>query len=258
MNVRMHGRRSERYAPCAALHDPCWSGAWSSTMMSTRSYGPLRSAISPKSSTSRSKKKLDPLMRLRRTLLFGARRSRFSPGFLRRPLPTGSTCSSGSANFRGLRTPVRSRRRMMSVVLFASWGRRRTSTTRTPAAVHALRIPINKFFTGFAHGALSGGCPRAGRALLTMATTGPLTVDYRSTARRTDEKASGPSVLGQVRRPCRFHGAYSPRGTPFRKAQGIWLLLNLGEGFTNESGAMVRRVSATEIEGSEVAGDVLP
>ena len=37
----------------------------------------------------------------------------------------------------------------------------------------------NKFFTGFAHGALSGvGCPDMG-SLLTMATTGPLKVDYR-------------------------------------------------------------------------------
>ncbi len=35
----------------------------------------------------------------------------------------------------------------------------------------------NQFFTGFAHGALSGvGCPELG-ALLTMATPGPRTVD---------------------------------------------------------------------------------
>ena len=37
----------------------------------------------------------------------------------------------------------------------------------------------NEFFTGFAHGALSGvGCPEMG-ALLTMATAGELDVDYR-------------------------------------------------------------------------------
>ena len=37
----------------------------------------------------------------------------------------------------------------------------------------------NKFFTGFAHGALSGvGCPDMG-SLLTMATTGELRPDYR-------------------------------------------------------------------------------
>ena len=32
------------------------------------------------------------------------------------------------------------------------------------------------------------------------------------------------------------------------------ILLNLGEGLTNESGAMVRRVSATEIEGTKLLG----
>ena len=49
----------------------------------------------------------------------------------------------------------------------------------------------NEFFTGFAHGALSGvGCPEMG-SLLTMATSGPLTVDYREygTAYR-DERAT--------------------------------------------------------------------
>ena len=94
----------------------------------------------------------------------------------------------------------------------------------------------NEFFTGFAHGALSGvGCPEMG-SLLTMATSGPLTVDYREygTAYR-DERATP--------------GYYS-----VRLAGKGHILLNLGEGLTNESGAAVRRVSATEIEGMKLLG----
>ena len=49
----------------------------------------------------------------------------------------------------------------------------------------------NKFFTGFAHGALSGvGCPDMG-SLLTMATTGELKPDYREYGSAySDEEAS--------------------------------------------------------------------
>ena len=75
----------------------------------------------------------------------------------------------------------------------------------------------NKFFTGFAHGALSGvGCPDMG-SLLTMATTGPLTVDYKEygTAYR-DEKGHSGLLLGdarQIRHPRRSyrHGAHLGR-----------------------------------------------
>ena len=115
----------------------------------------------------------------------------------------------------------------------------------------------NKFFTGFAHGALSGvGCPELG-ALLTMATTGPLTVDYREygTSYR-DEKASPGyysvfldkyGVLAEATATART----SAERYTFPEGTGH-ILLNLGEGLTNESGAMVRRVSATEIEGTKL------
>ena len=117
----------------------------------------------------------------------------------------------------------------------------------------------NKFFTGFAHGALSGvGCPELG-ALLTMATTGPLTVDYREygTSYR-DEKASPGyysvfldkyGVLAEATATARS----SAERYTFPEGTGH-ILLNLGEGLTNESGAMVRRVSATEIEGTKLLG----
>ena len=50
----------------------------------------------------------------------------------------------------------------------------------------------NEFFTGFAHGALSGvGCPEMG-SLLTMATTGPLTVDYKEYGTAYEDETASP------------------------------------------------------------------
>ena len=148
---------------------------------------------------------------------------------------------------------------MMSVVPFNVMGSEENVYDKdarwwsTPYEYH------NKFFTGFAHGALSGvGCPELG-ALLTMATTGPLTVDYREygTSYR-DEKASPGyysvfldkyGVLAEVTATART----SVERYTFPGGEGH-ILLNLGEGLTNESGAMVRRVSATEIEGTKLLG----
>ena len=50
----------------------------------------------------------------------------------------------------------------------------------------------NKFFTGFAHGALSGvGCPEMG-ALLTMATAGPLEMDYKAYGSAYADETASP------------------------------------------------------------------
>ena len=148
---------------------------------------------------------------------------------------------------------------MMSVVPFNVMGSEENVYDKdarwwsTPYEYH------NKFFTGFAHGALSGvGCPELG-ALLTMATTGPLMVDYREygTSYR-DEKASPGyysvfldkyGVLAEATATART----SVERYTFPGGEGH-ILLNLGEGLTNESGAMVRRVSATEIEGTKLLG----
>lgn len=117
----------------------------------------------------------------------------------------------------------------------------------------------NKFFTGFAHGALSGvGCPEMG-ALLTMATTGPLTVDYKAYGSAYADETASPGYYGATlsKYGIRAEATATPRSSAerytFPAGQGH-LLLNLGEGLTNESGAAVRRVSATEIEGSKLLG----
>ncbi len=117
----------------------------------------------------------------------------------------------------------------------------------------------NKFFTGFAHGALSGvGCPEMG-ALLTMATTGALTVDYKEygTAYRDEKAAPGYYALTLDKYGIRAEATATPRTSAERytfPAGKGHLLLNLGEGLTNESGAVVRRVSTTEIEGMKLLG----
>lgn len=117
----------------------------------------------------------------------------------------------------------------------------------------------NKFFTGFAHVALSGvGCPDLG-SLLTMATTGPLDVDYHNYGSPyTDQKAQPGyysvkltkyDILAQATATART----SMEQYTFPGGQGN-ILINLGEGLTNETGATVRRVSDTEIEGSKLMG----
>lgn len=102
------------------------------------------------------------------------------------------------------------------------------------------------------------GCPELG-ALLTMATTGPLTMDYREygTSYRAEKASPGYysvfldkyGVLAEATATARS----SAERYTFPGGEGH-ILLNLGEGLTNESGAMVRRVSATEIEGTKLLG----
>ena len=118
----------------------------------------------------------------------------------------------------------------------------------------------NKFFTGFAHGSLSGvGCPEMG-SLLTMATTGPLEVDYKKYGTAYTEEMASPGfytvkfdkydITAEVTATLRA----SAELFTFHKAGQGNILINLGQGLTNETGATVRRVSDTEIEGSRLLG----
>jgi len=117
----------------------------------------------------------------------------------------------------------------------------------------------NSFFTGFAHGALSGvGCPDMG-ALLTMATAGPLAIDYKEYGTTYTGETVSPGYYAAtldrygIRAEATATARTSVERYTFPEGQGH-ILLNLGEGLTNESGATVRRVSATEIEGSKLLG----
>ena len=117
----------------------------------------------------------------------------------------------------------------------------------------------NKFFTGYAHVALSGvGCPEAS-SLQVMPTSGELDVDYFSYGSEyTNEKASPgyysneltkygirTEVTATTRSSCERYTFPAGKGN---------IILNLGQGLTNECGAMVRRVSSTEVEGFKMLG----
>ena len=117
----------------------------------------------------------------------------------------------------------------------------------------------NVFFTGYAHVNLSGvGCPELG-SLLLMPTTGELEVDYmKYGSHYTDEQAS-PGYYSNVL--TKYGIKPEVTATPrtgrarftFPEGKGN-ILLNLGEGLTNESGATVRFVNDREIEGSKLLG----
>lgn len=117
----------------------------------------------------------------------------------------------------------------------------------------------NNFFTGFAHVNLSGvGCPELG-SLLLMPTTGELNVNYAEYGSQYTNEIARPGYYSNTltKYNIKAEATASIRTGlsrfTFPKGQGN-ILLNLGEGLTNESGATVRMVNDTEIEGSKLLG----
>ena len=117
----------------------------------------------------------------------------------------------------------------------------------------------NKFFTGFAHGSLSGvGCPELG-SLLLMPTQGALNVDYQEYGSEYKDEVASPGYYAT--RLTKYGILAEATATmrtglsrfTFQKGESH-ILLHLGEGLTNESGATVRFVNDTEIEGSKLLG----
>lgn len=117
----------------------------------------------------------------------------------------------------------------------------------------------NSFLTGFSHVNLSGvGCPELG-SVVTIATTGPLNVDYRQYGTTYHNETASPGfystyldkhdILSEVTATPRT----SVERYTFPGGQGN-ILVNLGIGLTNETGARIRRVSDTEIVGSRLMG----
>ena len=117
----------------------------------------------------------------------------------------------------------------------------------------------NKFFTGYAHVALSGvGCPEAS-SLLVMPTSGELDVNYFTYGSEYTNEEATPGyysnrltkygikteVTATTRTSCERYTFPAGKGN---------IILNLGQGLSNECGAMVRRVSDTEVEGFKLLG----
>lgn len=117
----------------------------------------------------------------------------------------------------------------------------------------------NRFFTGFAHVTLSGvGCPELG-TLLTMPTTGKLDVDYHNYGSEYENEQARPGYysVSLKKYGIRCEATSTLRSSlerfTFPKGEGH-ILLNVGDGLTNEVGGMVRRVSETEVEGVRLLG----
>lgn len=117
----------------------------------------------------------------------------------------------------------------------------------------------NKFFTGYAHVALSGvGCPEAS-SLLVMPTSGNLDVNYFSYGSEYTDEIATPGYYSNrlakygIKTEVTATTRTSCERFTFPAGKGN-IILNLGQGLTNECGAMVRRVSSTEIEGFKLLG----
>ena len=118
----------------------------------------------------------------------------------------------------------------------------------------------NKYSVGFAHGALSGvGCPELG-AIITMATMGDIMPDrYDHGSTYADEKAEpGYYATTYDKYGVRAEATATERASieryTFKEGGKANILINLGTALSNESGAMLRRVSDTEVEGMRLLG----
>lgn len=117
----------------------------------------------------------------------------------------------------------------------------------------------NSYFTGLAHVNLSGvGCPELS-SLLLMPTTGTLDVDYHHYGSKYENETASPGYysLFLTKYNVKVEATSTLRTglTRFTFPKGeSHILMNLGEGLTNESGAYLRRVNDCEIEGMKVLG----
>ena len=117
----------------------------------------------------------------------------------------------------------------------------------------------NCFFTGYSHVNLSGvGCPELG-SLLLMPTTGELSVDYKEYGSRYKDEQASPGYYSNflTRYNVKTEVTATPRTGVARftfPAGQSHILLNLGEGLTNETGASLRQVGECEFEGMKLLG----
>jgi predicted alpha-1,2-mannosidase len=118
----------------------------------------------------------------------------------------------------------------------------------------------NKMFTGFTHVNLSGvGCPDLGSIIL-MPTMGELEVDFNKYATTFSSQTAKPGYYSAHldRYNIKAEASVTHRSGlsryTFNEGGQANILLNLGHGLTNESGAMVKMVSDTGIEGYKLLG----
>ena len=117
----------------------------------------------------------------------------------------------------------------------------------------------NKYFTGYSHVNLSGvGCPELGVILL-MPTTGEINADFHEYGSEMGEQAARPGYYSTFLKKYNIKTDVSAtertgisRFTfPAGKSN---ILIDLGNGLTNESGASIKIINNREIEGWRMTG----
>ena len=149
---------------------------------------------------------------------------------------------------------------MMAVVPFNVTGselNRYDKDTRWWSTPYDIR---NKYSVGFAHGALSGvGCPEMG-AIITMATTGAMQADATLRGSTYSDEVAKPGYYAttydrfNIRAEATATDRASVERYTFNKGGEANIIIDLGTALSNESGAMLRQVSATEVEGMRLLG----
>ncbi len=118
----------------------------------------------------------------------------------------------------------------------------------------------NKYSVGFAHGALSGvGCPELG-AIITMPTVGEVKADRYERGSTYVEEVAIPGYYAttydkfSVRAEATATERASVERYTFLEGGQANIIFDLGTALSNESGAMLRKVSNTEVEGVRLLG----
>lgn len=118
----------------------------------------------------------------------------------------------------------------------------------------------NKYSVGFVHGALSGvGCPEMG-AIITMATTGAMEADATLRGSTYTDEVAEPGYYATtydkfgVRAEATATERASVERYTFSEGDEANIIVDLGTALSNESGAMLRQVSPTEVEGMRLLG----
>ncbi len=118
----------------------------------------------------------------------------------------------------------------------------------------------NKFFTGFSHVNLSGvGCPELG-SILISASSGELDVDYKHYGSPMSRESAKPGYYRttldkyQIQAEVTATLRSALASFTFDKGGKSHILVNLGQGLTNESGATVRFLNDSTIVGSKLMG----
>ena len=117
----------------------------------------------------------------------------------------------------------------------------------------------NNWMTGFTHVNLSGvGCPDLG-SIIVMPTTGKLNVDVKEYGTTLSDQIAEPgyysTILNRYKIKAEVSATVRSGISRFTFPEGkANILLDLGHGLTNESGAHIKRVAENEIEGYKLMG----